>query len=254
MLKITGLICMFMSLHAGEYIAKMSEEAVYEESPYSQYQRMATLPPPGTSSSASSHHLGGNGHWQSPTSSQGISAAEKSHVFKPHTFRVARYCDLCRNFMWGLVQQGLRCEDCGFAAHKRCSERTRPDCQPELHYVKRIFSVDLTTLCMAHKVSVPCVVEHCVGELKRRGLTTEGLYRVSGSHEDVAKLRAAYDREGSKQPANLLAKLSRVEDVHTISSLHKLYLRNLPLPLITLPAYRALSESLARSQFISFIV
>lgn len=35
-----GLICMFLELHAGDYIMRMHQEAKYEESPYSQYQRM----------------------------------------------------------------------------------------------------------------------------------------------------------------------------------------------------------------------
>lgn len=35
-----GLISMFVEKHAADYIRKMAEETVYEESPYSQYQRM----------------------------------------------------------------------------------------------------------------------------------------------------------------------------------------------------------------------
>jgi len=130
--------------------------------------------------------------------------------------------------MWGLVQQGVKCEDCGFAAHRKCAEKVLQDCRPELKYVRRMFTVDLTTLTMAHNVTVPPVVEHCIAEIESRGLEIEGLYRVSGSHEDVEKLRSQYDSEG-------YADLSRqkVEDIHTLASLLKLYFRLLPQPLIT---------------------
>lgn len=50
--------------------------------------------------------------------------------------------------MWGLVQQGLRCEDCGFAAHKKCSEKTRMDCQPDLKWVLNVLSIFIRILFM----------------------------------------------------------------------------------------------------------
>lgn len=61
--------------------------------------------------------------------------------------------------------KGVRCEDCGFAAHKRCSEHTLPDCRPEARYVKRMFAVDLTTLCLAHSTPIPPVVTKCIYEV-----------------------------------------------------------------------------------------
>lgn len=145
--------------------------------------------------------------------------------------------------MWGLVQQGLRCEDCGFAAHKKCSELCRPDCRPQLRYVKRIFGVELSTLCMAHGCLVPPLLEHCVKEIEQRGLLVEGIYRVSGAHDEVSKLRSLYDTQAHR-PQWLAAKLSRVEDIHTIASLHKLFLRLLPLPLIPVPVAQSLLQAL----------
>ena len=47
--------------------------------------------------------------------------------------------------MWGLVSQGVKCQDCGFQAHKKCSERAPPDCEPQMRFIKRILirKVDL---------------------------------------------------------------------------------------------------------------
>ena len=73
-----GLITMHLEKYANDYIQRMADEAVYEHSPYSQYQKA--------------------------TESRRASAA-RCHNFVPATFRIPHYCDYCRNFMWGLVQQ-----------------------------------------------------------------------------------------------------------------------------------------------------
>ncbi len=57
-----------------------------------------------------------------------IMQAEKAHNFKTHSFKGPHWCDYCANFLWGLVQQGVKCADCGFEAHKRCSEKVPQDC------------------------------------------------------------------------------------------------------------------------------
>ncbi len=67
-------------------------------------------------------------------------------LFKSQNFKGPHWCDFCLNFMWGLVSQGVECQDCGFQAHKKCSERAPQDCEPQMKFIKRIFGVDLTTL------------------------------------------------------------------------------------------------------------
>lgn len=57
-----------------------------------------------------------------------IMQAEKAHNFKMYSFKGPHWCDYCANFLWGLVQQGVKCADCGFEAHKRCSEKVPQDC------------------------------------------------------------------------------------------------------------------------------
>ena len=70
--------------------------------------------------------------------------------------------------MWGLVSQGVKCQDCGFQAHKKCSERAPPDCEPQMRFIKRIFGVDLTTLVKATNSIRPIVVEKCIEEIEKR--------------------------------------------------------------------------------------
>ncbi|CAF4233433.1 unnamed protein product, partial [Rotaria sordida] len=71
-----------------------------------------------------------------------IMQAEKAHNFKMHSFKGPHWCDYCANFLWGLVQQGVKCADCGFEAHKRCSEKVPQDCVWINSSHMGIFSID----------------------------------------------------------------------------------------------------------------
>lgn len=59
--------------------------------------------------------------------------------------------------------------DCGFNAHKKCSEKVPNDCMPDMKHIRRVFGVDLTTLVKAQNKLIPGVVEMCVEEIERRG-------------------------------------------------------------------------------------
>uniref|UniRef100_A0A914I6N1 Beta-chimaerin n=1 Tax=Globodera rostochiensis TaxID=31243 RepID=A0A914I6N1_GLORO len=209
-----GLICMYVEKHASEYIAKMAESAEYELSPYSIYGSFIA----GRSSMSQTH--------------------PRCHNWQIFTFRIPTYCDFCRNFLWGLVQQGVRCLDCGFSAHKRCSILTRHDCLPGAKYVKRMFGVDLASFSLAHRVDVPPVVVQCVSEVERRGLAVEGIYRVSGSHDRMDRLRQQFDLNQRQLDPDL-----KDEDIHDVAGLLKLYLRLLPLQLVPFTTYKSLLDN-----------
>jgi len=173
-----------------------------------------------------------------------IMNSEKPHRFKSQNFKGPHWCDFCLNFMWGLVSQGVECQDCGFQAHKKCSERAPQDCEPQMKFIKRIFGVDLTTLVKATNSIRPVLVEKCIEEIERRkgALETEGIYRVSGFSDAIDELKMAFDR-GDNVDFNEF----KYNDIHIICSLLKLYLRQLPIPLITFDVYNKLIECLSIS-------
>ncbi|OON13899.1 phorbol esters/diacylglycerol binding domain protein [Opisthorchis viverrini] len=76
---------------------------------------------------------------------------KKKHSFKVHTYLGPNWCDFCTHFIWGLVAQGVKCQDCGFQAHKRCSDLVPDDCPPDVNQMKRVFGVDLTSLTLAER-------------------------------------------------------------------------------------------------------
>ncbi|XP_067094572.1 beta-chimaerin isoform X1 [Osmerus mordax] len=158
---------------------------------------------------------------------------EKIHNFKVHTFRGPHWCEYCANFMWGLIAQGVRCSDCGLNVHKQCSKLVPSDCQPDLRRIKKVFSCDLTTLVKAHNTTRPMVVDMCIREIELRGLRSEGLYRVSGFSEHIEDVRLAFDRDGDK--ADISA--DTYADINIIAGVLKLYLRDLPIPVITFELY-----------------
>ncbi|XP_073335082.1 rho GTPase-activating protein 24 [Pagrus major] len=88
---------------------------------------------------------------------------------------------------------------------------------------------------------VPLVVEQCVTFIRERGLHEVGLFRHSGQASLVKELQEAFD-------AGERLSFDSSTDVHTVASLLKLYLRQLPEPLVP---YRRYQEFLLCGQKLS---
>uniref|UniRef100_A0A3Q1HTB2 Rho GTPase activating protein 22 n=2 Tax=Anabas testudineus TaxID=64144 RepID=A0A3Q1HTB2_ANATE len=76
----------------------------------------------------------------------------------------------------------------------------------------------------------PLLVEQCVNFIRERGLDEEGLFRMPGQANLVKDLQEAFDC-GDKPL------FDSNTDVHTVASLLKLYLRELPEPVIPFSKY-----------------
>ncbi|KAK7068291.1 N-chimaerin, partial [Halocaridina rubra] len=167
------------------------------------------------------------------------SSTQRPHRFHMHTFTGLHWCGFCGHFLWGFVSQGVKCQDCSFKAHKQCSFKVPNDCCPDLKDLQSIFGADLTTSLNAKgggSEFVPRVVLECIAEVEARGLTTEGIYRVPGSQDQIDTLRLAFERDGE----NVSLNEKNVSDVNVIAGVLKLYLRLLPIPLITTQCFNRL--------------
>eukprot|EP00066_Takifugu_rubripes_P012410 XP_011601676.1 PREDICTED: rho GTPase-activating protein 22-like isoform X3 [Takifugu rubripes] len=77
---------------------------------------------------------------------------------------------------------------------------------------------------------VPALVEKCVCFIREHGLKEEGLFRAPGQNNHVRELQGAFDR-GEKLV------FDSSTDVHTVASLLKLYIRELPEPIVPFSKY-----------------
>ncbi|XP_048361834.1 rho GTPase-activating protein 22 [Sphaerodactylus townsendi] len=76
----------------------------------------------------------------------------------------------------------------------------------------------------------PLLVEQCADFIRERGLSEEGLFRMPGQANLVKDLQKSFDR--GEKPL-----LDRNTDVHTVASVLKLYLRELPEPVVPFARY-----------------
>ncbi|XP_049583515.1 N-chimaerin [Syngnathus scovelli] len=168
-----------------------------------------------------------------------VAISEKVHNFKVHTFRGPHWCGHCASFMWGLMAQGVKCADCGVNVHKQCSPLVPDNCKPSLRHIRKVYSCDLTTLVNAHNTARPMVVDMCIREIESRGLKSEGLYRISGFSDSVEEVKMAFDKAGEKTDISV----KTYEDINIITGALKLYLRDLPVPVISYNAYPRFIEA-----------
>ena len=114
---------------------------------------------------------------------------------------------------------------------------------PDLRHIRRIFGVDLTTFVKASNSLRPFVVDLLVSEVERRGMCIEGIYRACGSSEEIDTLKNHFENTLWEQTE---VYLRSVEDIHVVTGLLKLYLRLLPIPLITFDAYPMFIETVSK--------
>ncbi|KAG7317374.1 hypothetical protein KOW79_019672 [Hemibagrus wyckioides] len=97
----------------------------------------------------------------------------------------------------------------------------------EKGYIKdNVFGCHLDTLCHRENTTVPRFVEKCIKSVERRGLTIDGIYRVSGNLAVIQKLRHKADHE-----EDLDLEDGQWEEIHVITGALKLFFRELPEPL-----------------------
>ncbi|XP_045079350.1 rho GTPase-activating protein 22-like [Coregonus clupeaformis] len=91
------------------------------------------------------------------------------------------------------------------------------------------------------KPVVPLLVEQCVCFIHQHGLTEEGLFKMPGQTNHVRELQDAFDC--GEKPV-----FDSNTDVHTVASLLKLYLRELPEPVVPFNKY---TEFLSTAQLLA---
>ncbi|XP_041064044.1 rho GTPase-activating protein 29-like isoform X2 [Carcharodon carcharias] len=154
-----------------------------------------------------------------------------SKAAQTHKLRKLRAPSKCRECDSLVVFHGAECEECTLACHKKCLETLAIQCghkklQGRLH----LFGVDFTQAAKNCSDGIPFIIKKCTSEIESRALNVKGIYRVNGAKSRVEKLCQAF--ENGKD----LVELSDLF-AHDISNVLKLFLRQLPEPLISFRLY-----------------
>ncbi|CAG0882299.1 unnamed protein product [Cyprideis torosa] len=119
--------------------------------------------------------------------------------------------------------------------------RSSKDDTESTEYEQPIFGVPLYLAVERYRchdgIDLPVIVRECIDFIEEKGLTLEGIYRISGVKSRTQALRTAYNH---RERVDI-----REQDPHTVASLLKLFLRELPDPILTselLPKFEEFSS------------
>ncbi|XP_011472690.1 rho GTPase-activating protein 45 isoform X2 [Oryzias latipes] len=159
----------------------------------------------------------------------GLSKAAKTHRLRK--LRAPSKCRECDSYVYF---QGAECEECFLACHKRCLETLAIQCgHKKLQGRLQLFGRDFAQVAGCASDCIPFIITKCISEIERRALKMKGIYRVNGVKTRVEKLCQAF--ENGKE----LVELSQCSP-HDISNVLKLYLRQLPEPIMPFRLYNTL--------------
>ncbi|XP_033960225.1 rho GTPase-activating protein 29 isoform X1 [Pseudochaenichthys georgianus] len=152
--------------------------------------------------------------------------AQMSKASQTHKLRKLRAPSKCRECDSLVVFHGAECEECSLACHKKCLETLAIQCgHKKLQGRLQLFGIDFTQAAKNSPDGIPFIIKKCTSEIESRALNIKGIYRVNGAKSRVEKLCQAF--ENGKD----LVELSDLSP-HDIGNVLKLYLRQLPEPLI----------------------
>uniref|UniRef100_A0AAY4EJE3 Rho GTPase activating protein 45b n=1 Tax=Denticeps clupeoides TaxID=299321 RepID=A0AAY4EJE3_9TELE len=164
-----------------------------------------------------------------PFRNVGLSKAAKTHRLRK--LRTPSKCRECDSYVYF---QGAECEECFLACHKKCLESLAIQCgHKKLQGRLQLFGRDFSSVQQGSSDGIPFIIKKCIQEIEKRALKMKGIYRVNGVKTRVEKLCQAF--ENGKD----LVELSQASP-HDISNVLKLYLRQLPEPIMPFCLYNNL--------------
>ncbi|XP_078279649.1 rho GTPase-activating protein 45-like isoform X2 [Rhinoraja longicauda] len=164
-----------------------------------------------------------------PFRNVGLSKAAQTHRLRK--LRTPSKCRECDSYVYF---QGAECEECNLACHKKCLETLAIKCgRKKLQRKLQLFGREFAQTAHDSHDGIPFIIKTCISEIESRALSMKGIYRVNGVKTRVEKLCQAF--ENGKE----LVELSQASP-HDISNVLKLYLRQLPEPIMLFRLYHDL--------------
>ncbi|KAI0272746.1 GTPase activating protein [Gloeopeniophorella convolvens] len=105
---------------------------------------------------------------------------------------------------------------------------------------KPTFGVDLAEQMARDGVEVPAIMVKCCEAIERHGIQTVGVYRIGGTMSKVTRLKEKLDKD--LDSVNLDAE-EWAGDISNVTSVLKLWLRELPEPLLTMHLHQGFLDA-----------
>ncbi|XP_038049414.1 rac GTPase-activating protein 1-like isoform X2 [Patiria miniata] len=153
----------------------------------------------------------------------------RQHSFCTKTVLKPESCKPCgKRIKFG--KYALKCKDCRIVCHPDCQDSAPLPCQPVTMTPTKSRpygpNTQLADVAPTTSPMVPALVIQCIAEVERRGMSEEGLYRLSGSERSIKELK-----ERAMLGKDL--HLDRTPDINNVTGLLKDFLRNISEPLVT---------------------
>ncbi|XP_077868853.1 rac GTPase-activating protein 1-like [Saccoglossus kowalevskii] len=159
-----------------------------------------------------------------------IGRGRRAHSFCSKTIIKPESCNPCQKRI-GFGKIALKCTDCRAVCHPDCKELVPLPCVPTMKTPgtgpKKHGPMSLEQYTPNTSPMVPALVIHCCTEVESRGLSEQGIYRVSGAGGQVKELKEKM-LKGKGNP-----NLYRVNDIHVVCGVLKDFLRSLSEPIVT---------------------
>ncbi|XP_051893630.1 unconventional myosin-IXb isoform X3 [Pristis pectinata] len=155
------------------------------------------------------------------------------HLFRNYQVNIRQSCEQCSSYIWPM-EKALLCCSCKMTCHKRCLTKIQHSCQSgcnknDADVVSRHFGVQVCALTDENQ-TLPVVMEKLLEYVEMHGLFTEGIYRKSGAANKMKELRQQLEED----PGSVHLEKYHI---HAITGVLKLWLRELPVPLMTFVLY-----------------
>lgn len=104
---------------------------------------------------------------------------------------------------------------------------------------REVFGAPIASISRRDGSLVPHIIQRCVEQVEKRGLEELGIYRISGLATDVQTLKMAFNTD-----TRVASVRASGMDVHAVAGCLKLYLRDLPEPLLSSELFTDFTQAL----------
>ncbi|XP_078509002.1 active breakpoint cluster region-related protein-like [Lissotriton helveticus] len=104
---------------------------------------------------------------------------------------------------------------------------------------REVFGAPIASTSRRDGSPVPHIIQRCVEQVEKRGLEELGIYRISGLATDVQTLKMAFNTD-----TRVASVRASGMDVHAVAGCLKLYLRDLPEPLLSSELFADFTQAL----------